>query len=166
MSLSIQSVMDIAKQNLLQDGHLSPVTICVTPQGIKVIPAQFRNDGEKHAFYTAVGAACRDFGTTRIFLVNDAALRILDKKDFPVEGYLDPTETPLTYPKSMRTEVIVVLDHDFSSKKTDYLFQPYTDTDNKIEFITSDQIPSDMTIEGALIDCVEEGYTLNLPEAP
>lgn len=160
-----QRAMEIAKNNLVNDGRLAAMALCFGPGGVAVVPAEFGTDDEKWAFYRALGAACRDMDATRVVLVNDAAMKTYDPGQYDMH-HLDPTETPLTYPKSMRTEVIMVMDHALGTDKTEMLMQPYRDADGKVEFLPVDEELRNMKFESGLVECVEEGFRLGigLPE--
>lgn len=155
----VKSTLDFAKVLLKKDGILPPVVFMYKQDRSSIIPVKFNGDREKHAFYTSIGSACKRFGATRVVLVNDAAMRSFDSSDDYEKILQDPTEAPLTYPKSMRTEVIIVLGYDFETNSTEMLMQPYKELDGgKIEFLDPPK-ETFTEFESGLIDSIKDGYS-------
>ncbi|MFB3814731.1 MAG: hypothetical protein ACE14L_11525 [Terriglobales bacterium] len=64
--------LDIAKENLQNDGHLVPVAFLVTPGGVDVMDASFDNEDQKVTRHTAIVAAARTSNAAAIITINDA----------------------------------------------------------------------------------------------
>ena len=156
----VGSTLEFAKGVLKKDNVLAPVALLVAPSGVTVVPIKFDSDAKKHTVYTAIGSACRRIGATHVVLVNDAAMRTFDKGADYEKVVSDPTEAPLTYPKSMRTEVVMVLGHELGTDRTEFLMQPYKDEGGKVEFLDEPAKGDEFTgFKSGLIDDIENGYS-------
>jgi len=162
--MSMQSLVEDAvkfAKDLLQKSpthQLLPMAICFGPDGHKVIPGMFDDDDAKHEFYRTVGAECRTSNLQIALLVNDAAMREVktDKEAEFIKANYD-TESPLSYPKSMRTECIIALGFNFATEETFTVAQPYREaTDGAIEF--HKELMRLPDAKSALVDNLKEGW--------
>jgi hypothetical protein len=158
----LEDVMEKAKSNLEQFHSLAPVVLCFSVEGTCFpILADFSNESEKYQFYKYIGKHCKNHDFKKIILINDAAFRSMQVEDFE-KIKEDPSERPLTYPKSMRTECIVLMYYDLENKKSDILVQPYKEEGDKIIWL--DSIPDMKNFNSGLLEVIEEGYAME--EAP
>lgn len=148
--------MEPAKKTLVADKYLTPCVVCIGGANIWPIPVTAEQMDHKVAFYRAIGSTCKQYGCCVVVLINDCAMKSCPKGVDPEEWWSDPTERPTTYPKSMRTDLIMVGAMDLINKKKAFAVQPYREEDGKIVFFDL-KAPVD-SFESGLFDCVEEGY--------
>ena len=104
----IVGLSESAKELLEESGKLVPVGMVIKENG-QVIPCMlpFSNDEEKSAMYLALGVAMKTYKATRVVLINDVAMRIVDSvEDYKKMKENYDTEAPLTYPPSQRLDGI------------------------------------------------------------
>jgi hypothetical protein len=75
--------LEIAQENLRNDGHLVPVAFIITPTGVEVCDASFEGEEQKAARYADIVAAARAKDAIAIMTINDAHVA----KPDDVEGY-------------------------------------------------------------------------------
>jgi hypothetical protein len=78
-----------------------------------------------------MGALAKKLGANRLIMIWDAAMRTV-----PPDIKYNETEAPLTYPRSMRTECIIINDILFDTGKDNTTVIPYKGGDKEpVEFI-------------------------------
>jgi len=79
-------VLEIAKENLRNDGHLIPTAFAITASHIHCYSVSFADHEEKPATYSKLIEAARNQGATALITCNDA---FMDNKASPdaVEAY-------------------------------------------------------------------------------
>jgi hypothetical protein len=132
-----EAIKKVAKDNLLKDGYLVPVffvlirdSIIMEPQPINIIDKIYGSDLSSEESKTravfCIGAIAKKFGGDRIIMIWDAAMRTVDA------GFkYTPDEAPLTYPKSMRTECLIINDIDFLMGEDKTCVVPYKGGDGE-----------------------------------
>jgi len=167
----LESLVETAKENLLKFGYVAPV-FCLIKQGhiLGVLPMAMFDKilghvPDSHEAKTRdtllVGVLARKKNADRVVLIWDAAMRRVATKDAK-EVMGDVTEQPLLYPKSMRTECIVVNDISLPSGKDSTTVVPYRGGDG--ELVTFLDIKKEFggdtpeKIESRFTELVLEGY--------
>lgn len=150
----LNEITNLTKEILKKDGFLTPVFLTFKsdqligePQSMLLeedIPAEEAKD--KSTFIAGVTARIRNADS--IILIWDAAFRTFDSsKEY------DQTEAPLTYPKSLRTECIVIYEIKLTSGKTNIKIILYKGGDKEpVEFLP--EIPDEQTFESRFTDIV------------
>jgi hypothetical protein len=164
----IKFVKDTAKKIIESEKRLQPMAFfChnneiqqITP--IASLQATFPNlfnkfkTGEniKEASMIIIGALCKILECDSVIIVNDAAMKQMSKDEIG-----DPTSHPLTYPKSMRKECIVICCVKFPSKESNVTVVPYKGGDGKdVEFIDEEMVLSGKEFDSHIIDTLLVGY--------
>jgi hypothetical protein len=140
MSKLLQDLAEIAKENLKRDGYLVPLFMWFREGKFLIDPqimAEFKGcnaeDAKTRNVFVA-GALAHKLQADQVVFIWDAAFRIVD----PKQEY-DETEAPLSYPKSMRTECIVVCSISLPSGKEETVMVPYKGGDGEpVEFLPND----------------------------
>jgi len=114
--VEVGKILELAEQNVRHDGFLVPVAFGFSAEQTYVFQIVFKNDEEKFQQYFALGTCLKKAGCFRFVLLNDVAMRQVEKEKFKevVENYV--TERPTTYPESMRQEAIILQDYDLVKK--------------------------------------------------
>jgi len=147
-----------AKEILEQSGYLSPVAFLVGKNN-QIIPCTvpFKNDTQKRGMYLALGASMKPLGSSRVILINDAAMKTYDKsKDWEI----DVTEQPLTYPESMREDGIFLQDINMKTDRIEGYFMRYENKKDAPRFYhdLKHLNAGHDGMGGFIIECVMEGY--------
>lgn len=111
----VRNILDLAKQNLVKDGWLLPVGFALkdgkvfppmplTAQAPEGVPLD-----DKAYNVVRLASMAAFLGADRILMVWDAAMRSYPQGTDMKSLESDEYERPLLYPKSMRTEVLIVL---------------------------------------------------------
>ena len=123
----VEDFNKVAKENLQKDGKVSPIAFVIKDKEILIpILLSFHNDQDKQTGYTMVGVVAQYLSADAVILINDVAMRGYKNKteaDYAMRNYL--TESPLTYPESMRQDGIYFLSISFKTRKIYGYFQPY-----------------------------------------
>jgi hypothetical protein len=151
----VAEVMGTAKANLAKDNFLTSMAMILGAES-KILPAIFKGQDEKIAFYMAVGEISKENNAHTVILVSDAAMRRLTNPEDFEKAIRDPLEQPLTYPKSMRMECIIVSVHDFTTGKSSTLVQVYKDDTGRVEYV--DEVEKMGNFNVGLLEWVKEGY--------
>jgi hypothetical protein len=133
-----------AKENLMRSGFICPVFFLVRDEFLVAEPVptdkllrlwgKIPIDEAKSRAVYIMGQSAKKVGANRIIMIWDAAMKIV--KSF--EDY-DPTEAPLTYPKSMRTECIILNDIHLETERDSTVIIPYKGGDGEpVEFLPDD----------------------------
>lgn len=113
----IDGLKEVAKKNLSKDGHLASVFFLLRDEtliGEPLLTSMFDHvykdnvnaeDSKTRAVF-CMGALAKKFNANRLIMIWDAAMRTMPP-DTKINA-LDTTEAPLSYPKSMRTECIII----------------------------------------------------------
>jgi len=143
MATLLEDITTVAKQNLQRDGRILPVfflikgeQLVVEPKPTVIIdemfpPEQLSAEESKSRAVFVMGVLARQVQADRIIMIWDAAFRSYEKgTDF------DPLNAPLTYPKSMRTECIILNDIQLQTGKDATVIVPYKGGDGEpVEFL-------------------------------
>ncbi|MCX5884312.1 MAG: hypothetical protein NT096_00105 [Proteobacteria bacterium] len=133
----LQKFMEVAKQNLLKDGNLAAVIMWFrdgqligTPQLHKDFECPTAEENKDKNILFA-GYTAKILQADTVVFIWDAAMRAMN----PNQTY-DGTESPLTYPESMRTECIMIEAIKVPSGKDEFLITPYKGGNGKpVEFL-------------------------------
>jgi hypothetical protein len=138
----LQKMAEAAKANLVKYGDLAAVMMWFRDKELIAGPQFHVNfklstaDQNKDMNILAAGKYAKTIGADTIIFVWDAAMRIISNPDHPY----DITESPLSYPESMRTECIIVEGIKMSSGEEDVIIIPYKGGNGKpVEFLPNNQ---------------------------
>lgn len=146
----LNQTMTLAKKNLSKHGTLLPVSLILSDDGeVSAIPNAFDGDEEKVQVHFKLGILAAVADAVAICTIQDVAMKGFDR-----DVTDDPTERPLLYPKSMRTEAILLSYLNVRTGETDFCIQCYKDTDG-IEYIDT---PTFSVMESNLLKYVMNGY--------
>ena len=161
MGSLVEDITTIAKKNLSDDGYLCPIFFLVKDEMIIAPPIPCNilfdkklnaEDAKSFAVFK-MGVLARAYKATRLIMIWDAAMRTM-----PKDGNYDATDAPLTFPKSMRTECIIVNDINLQSGKDKTCIVPYKGGDGEpVEFLP-DEDYKDMPAESRFTELALEGY--------
>jgi len=163
---AVRKNLETAKTALERDRHLANMILLV--KGGSVLPLPMMGfegvpAGEsKSRNALAAGLLARKLGAEMVVMVWDAAMRTMPKGTDIDE--VDETEMPLSYPKSMRTECVVVHGIDLRDGGKHVEIAPYKGGDGEpVEFLELDK-----NLEGAPMDTrfdelILEGYESSSP---
>lgn len=154
----IDDLIKTAKQNLEKDGYLAPVFFLLRNEKFvfepTLVSAFDRVLGElpdmeetKTRAVYLIGGMAKTVGANRVIMVWDGAFRHIPKGDADL-CLDDPTERPLLYPKSMRTECIIISDFPIGGESNISII-PYKGGDGEpVEFLPDDYF-KDLIAQGA-----------------
>ena len=156
----LKDVAELAKLNLSQDRHLTPV-IMWFKEGRMAFPPQMMHDfpdcneyDNKTRNVWAAGVLAHKLHADFLILVWDAAFRTVSNP----EEYTHATEAPLLYPKTMRTECIVVEGISLPSGTEDTTMIPYKGgEDEPVEFLPND-LPEGAAFKSRFADIAVDGW--------
>jgi hypothetical protein len=154
----MRGFLETAKGLLIRDKFLHPIAFFVIGPNVVPVMVKYKDDEEKHAFYASLGAFCQLKGATEILLINDAALKSYDSNESmekALENY--STESPLTYPPTLRTECIIIMAYNLKTKESVLIAQPYKEVNDTYEWF--DIMEDIENFDSGLIDSIEDGYT-------
>lgn len=137
----VHNILDLAKQNLVKDGKLLPVAFLFKgDEMLKIFPMTMSagKGGDHTGMNTAAaGTMAAINGADRVILLWEAAMKKYTKNTKPED--VDETELPLTYPKSMRTECIILLDVQLVGEKSHIEVVPFKGGEGEpVEFIENE----------------------------
>lgn len=122
-----EELLDSAKTLLTQDGHIMPVFFLFREGKIShLLGAPFNDEEDKYKSATTAGYNAQQRGCDVVAFICDAAMK---EYDGPVEDYDPVTEAPLTYPKSMRQECLVLFVINLKTESAEMYIAPYKDTE-------------------------------------
>jgi hypothetical protein len=139
MSDFLHFVLDKAKENLVSHGYVTPVAFLMHDD--EVINLEILTEESPDGNHVDFNVLCAGINAAymmcnRVVMVWEAAL-----KEYPKTvdlKNLDVTELPLTYPKSMRTECIIVVDVALPTGDDSFLLQTFKGGDGEpVEFLES-----------------------------
>ena len=108
--IPVEKIKEMAKGVLKRDGYHVPMASITLKDGKTMLcTLTWDDDEEKHFVFNELSAVIKAKAESYVFIM-DGAMRKIDFKDgdFVEENY--DTERPLTYPESMRTEVLIIHD--------------------------------------------------------
>jgi hypothetical protein len=162
-------LIEAAKKNLVNDGALHPVFFLCRGEQMVMPPTLMSSfdrilgdlsdmDEWKTRAVYLIGGMARVMNADRVILIWDAAFRTFEgvapEDRRAIEG--DPTERPLLYPKSMRTECIIFEDITLPSG------EDYTGV---IPYKGGDGVPVEFITDGILAEAMANGkYESRFPE--
>ena len=165
----LDTLAGAAKANLVKDGSLAPVFFLCCGEQLIMPPTLMSlfdkllghipdADEAKTRDVFLIGGMARKLGADRIIMIWDAAFReysAASKEE--LEG--DQTERPLLYPKSMRTECIIVNEVLLPSGEDRTLVFPYKGGDGApVEFLHSDLLSKADSYESRFTEVILKGY--------
>ncbi len=158
---AVRKNLEIAKAALAMDKFLASVTLLIKEDG-STLPVPHKGDeGEpmevnKSRIALTAGVMARVLGADMVVMVWDAAFRTVDAKD---KDDLDETDAPLTYPKSMRTECVIVHGIDLRDGGTHIDMAPYKGGDGEpVEFLPKDEKWAEAEFSTRFDDLIRKGY--------
>lgn len=144
-----------AKQNLIKcvaDGKdFDSMAFFMIDGRVAVCRVELTED--KYRMYEALGSILYDKGCSEVILLNDCAMRAVD-----AGAKIDETELPLTYPESMRTEVLVFMHINFKNKDKYHLI-PYKKNGKEVEFLKEDIFED---VGGEIRNSVAKGFGIKI----
>ena len=132
-------------------------------KGIIMLP--FGNEKEKEAVCKQLGRTLIDHNVKKFLLVTDAAMRIMDKKNAQYTQDNYESESPLTYPESMRTECLVHLSVDFTKEtkeSTECSVWCYKKENKEVIFLEEKSMGNDF--QSKLLAYIAEGVQERIQE--
>jgi hypothetical protein len=160
------SLKDLAKQILIKDRYVAQMVFFITnDQIINMSPvdsivetikknAKVSDYDFKILCWITVGIFAKTIKCEKVILIIDAAMRSTKN----LSDSLDPTERPLTYPKSMRTECIILDEVDLKTGTDRYMMVPYKGGDgDPVQFLENEVTDIDK-IESIFTEFVMKGY--------
>lgn len=170
MSIPLIEVLKKAAKDILEIcGTLTPMIFFIKGEKIeKIFPLYeaakgYRDhinneDDLKNLSLTTVGLAAKTLDMEKVVVIHDAAFRQIKPED--IKKY-DATEKATLYPKSMRTECIVICEIELKSAKSEIYVLPYKGGEGEpVEFLEEMRPDSH---ESRFIDYVMKGYNMKLP---
>jgi len=118
----IDDLKQIAKELLVRDGNHQPIFMLCSDEQIigEPLPTMMfdmfykddlnAEDSKSRSVY-CMGVLAKKLGANRLVMIWDAALRLMPPNTKKED--IDETELPLQYPKSMRTECLIITDISF-----------------------------------------------------
>jgi hypothetical protein len=169
----LERLTEVAKKNLVRDGHIAAAFILTKgeefvfpPSPMSVLERICAKQGmgnlnleeTKTRDTLLVGGLARAYGADRVILIWDAAFKMA----VPGTKY-DDTQAPLTYPKSMRTECILINEVLLPSGQNKTILIPYKGGEGEpVEFIpTEDKMAKAMSegkFQSRFTELILEGY--------
>lgn len=155
--------LEAAKTNLIQNKSLMPVAIILSESQPAVVG--FDNSDKTQA-YSLVGLTAAKMNGHSLIIINDIAMRKIDWQGLTEEEIdkilADPTEHPLTYPKSLRTDGILVHYIDLWSDRQMAYILPYVEDEenNGYKFKRLRVLKGEMS--GYLPETVKEMYNRSI----
>ena len=128
----LQGFADNAKKLLQEDGYITSAMMRFRNEQLIISPQLFvdfkecnANEAKSRNVFAA-GMFAKKLNADLIVFVWDAAFRTVDLKEHPnAKEEMDATETPLTYPRSMRTECIIINGIPLPDGKDEMIMVPY-----------------------------------------
>lgn len=147
----VRNNLELAKRAIIKDGYLMNVIILVKDGAQTALPHQafegVPSNEAKGRNALLAGAAAATTGADMVVMVWDAAM--LKMPPDTDTDKLDETDMPLSYPRSMRTECIIVHGMDFKGGESHIEVAPYKGGDGK----PVEMLPRDNDLDGASMSC-------------
>lgn len=149
----LMTVVEAAQENLTNDGEIMPVAFIFAEKGRFVIPMAHP---DKHLCVKTAGSITRKVNGNVLITVFDGAMRVLKNPEDLKKMEENPeTESPLSYPKSMRTECLVIQAVEFPSGKNHVRVITYTGQKGSYQFKQLDGMDD---ADGAILDSIKDGW--------
>ena len=162
----LSMLISAAKESLKKDGFLNPAfflfqnneqiygsLMSLFDEMLGHLPNM---DEAKTRDVILIGVLAKELKANRVVLIWDAAFRMVSKKDIPEYSEL---EAPLTYPKSMRTECLIIEDISIPSGKDTVKLLPYKGGDGlPVEFLSDVLLNETDKYESRFPELVLKGY--------
>jgi hypothetical protein len=156
---------------LKQDGFINPVFFLVHNEKLVADPEQTSifdkiygdtpnlEESKTRAVY-CMGALAKQAGASRLIMVWDGAMRCVDAKS--MEKY-DETEAPLSYPKSMRTECVIINDINLLTGQDSTIIIPYKGGEGEpVELLEESIVPDGAKVDSRFTEIALKGYNTKL----
>lgn len=146
-------ITEAAQENLTNNGEIMPVAFIFAEKGRFVIPM---NHPDKYLCVKTAGSVTRKVNGNVLITVFDGAMRVLENpEDFKKMEENPETESPLSYPKSMRTECLIIQAVEFPSGKNHIRVITYTGQKGSYQF---KQLEGMDGAYGAILDSIKDGW--------
>lgn len=164
----LDQLIEAAKQNLVKDGELSPIFFLCRGEQFVMPPALMSMfdricghipdmDEAKSRNVFLIGGMARKLNADRVIMIWDAAFRTVEPANAQ-STMDDQTERPLLYPKTMRTECLIVEDIPLPSGEGHTDVIPYKGGEGvPVEFLP-DTFPKDACYESRFPKLILQGY--------
>lgn len=158
---AVRKNLEVAKSCLARDKYLAGVTLLVRESGDTMPLAHKGNEDEpmevnKSRNAIMAGIMAKAMGADMVVMVWDAAFRTMDADS---KDGIDETEMPLSYPKSMRTECIIVHGIDLRDGGTHIDIAPYKGGDGEpVEFLPKDDKWAEAEFSTRFDELIKQGY--------
>lgn len=155
----MHKIMEMIKDAVQKTKICPPMIFCFKGEKFFNFHAIF-DDGHKYEFYYKVGMLCKKEGCDFIMAINDAAMRQFNEvEDYNYAVKNSETEAPLSYPRSMRTECILLIACDFTSEESNVLVQTYTEEGGKYTWLKLIESPN---FDGEIVRNIRAGFKESL----
>jgi hypothetical protein len=151
----MNDMIETAKKILSTEKHLNPIALLFTGDSIHTVPLSYKTDAEKEKYLFATGIVAKQLQTDHIYLIFDAAMRLMTPE--AIKNY-DVTESPLSFPESMRTECIIIHSLDMKTETRETAIIPYKNDGKEIEFLPD--LPKADHLDTWMPGAVLKGYKL------
>lgn len=146
-------ITEAAQENLTNNGEIMPVAFIFAEKGRFVIPM---THPDKYLCVKTAGSVTRKVNGNVLITVFDGAMRVLENpEDFKKMEENPETESPLSYPKSMRTECLIIQAVEFPSGKNHVRVITYTGQKGSYQF---KQLEGMDGAYGAILDSIKDGW--------
>ena len=155
----IEKIKEIAKEILTKNGHLNPIALFFKGEKEQqdfFCSLDWKTDVEKQQYMYAVGVIAKQQQASQVFIITDAAMKQMSPE--AIKTY-DETDAPLTYPKSMRTECIIIHFIDLKSGNSETCIVPYKGGD-KEPVVFLPELPKDVPYKNWFTEMILKGYNL------
>ena len=152
-------ILERAKVALQEDAFIPLVAFIKGSTLLAAFPMKFdekvpsEENKSKNVF--VAGVMARKLNADTVILTWDAAYRMV-----PAGTDYDETEAPLSYPKNMRTECLIIEGISVPSGKEECAIISYKGGDGEpVEFLSND-LPKDAPFESRFANIVLKGYAI------
>ena len=157
----LNNLAEIARRNLLEHGSLTPCIMffkeghmLVTPQMMVDFPDCNAEESKTRNAWGS-GVMAKKVGADFLVFIWDGAFRTVPNPD---SFEYDETEAPLAYPKSLRTECIILNGIYLPSGKEDMVMVPYKGGDGEpVEFIPN-ELPEGAEFKSRFAELAVDGW--------
>jgi len=155
--MNIEDLKDVARQNLRNCVAVNSdfASMAFFMDGDQPIVAAISLNSDKYEMYRKLGAMLGLKNITDVILLNDCAFRTVNVKDFQFVKENYNTESPLSYPESMRTEALVFAHINFKEKDK-ICMMAYKKYGKEVEFLSEEF--SEGGFDGAIRSSVVCGF--------
>jgi hypothetical protein len=151
----INSLLKSSRENLLMYGELTPFGFLI--KGNQIVNSIILDmSADKYESVFQAGAIARMKNADALILIMEGAYRRFETEEevkYAMEHY--DTEAPLTYPKSMRQEVVICTCVEFPSMKISGSAMNFNGDFPKFKFEEPTEMPE---MSGAITDNVINGW--------